>query len=908
MASIVGPRTYDAFICHVSGLDGELAGHIRATLHRLNRGLFKLRACRTFVDKDNVAAGDLEKRLLGPLERSRHLIVLVRPELADPDRHWCVREIQHWKGRAGVPPPLLVLTAGSDLAWDPRTSRLRFKGGETLAPAIASAFSSEPNWVDLRRRGSDPVWQSRRFEREVARIAVPIHGLDSVDELVGEDQRQLRRRIRWRNAALATTVSLGLIAAIAGVRASRAQRAAELQLGRLLQEQGRLELLAGHPDRALPSLLRAESYLGESLQLDLLIANASRPARWLVGVFDTETGQPVEGAWGPKGKQVVTYGWDGMLRRWEVRQGILSGEVLAHGGEAIEGAEFAPDGRFVVTHSQNEVRVWDSALLNQGIAADVMGPLRPFRLGVRAASFLSDGLLEVRGRNLAVVYDLTIGEVLETRSLGSRAEALGSGPLARPPDSGGRLDPLGQPFERSFWSPDSTLMVTSDQAGGSTVWDMTHALPIGSLGSFTSSVEFSSQGDLFLTGHMDGVIRVWDIPESEVHLLEDEQKLRARLLSFSPDETRVAVASDEEAAILDLGSALPKRVPLPGSVEALALGWPEGEEPVLVLRTPEGLEIARISDGGLNTACTVPLDRDVQIREATLVDEARHVLVSFTSPEWLWRAWGVRECRTLPSLEPNPGSHRVHAGWASGLVAESPVSGEATFRVWDLTTGEVTCRFALRSHEPSRVLMGPGHSIVTSEWYGVMAGAGGTHRGGDSTVVVWDATTCDGVPLATDGASRVTMDSSGKRLATVGMNGEVWMLEGNEWARAFPLERYGGRAGTGGAITPDGAFVVGHDDYTVRVHDGRDGRLILDRVVLPYPDDLYRVVISSSAQHVLVLEGDEIIDRVLLRPDRPRGVLIDWASECWSNWEIEGAVLVPSPLPVEGCAESPIQH
>ena len=218
-------RSYDAFLCHVSRLDGDLARSMRDELHRLARRPFQLRALRVFVDQASATAGELPAQIEQALSGSRFLIILVRPELVE--RPWCRQEIRKWFELPSRPLPLLVLTAGPDLLWDEEHRRLAFADGTPLPEELSTQFDREPLWVDLRpyqaaTARTDPAWL-----REIARVAVPVHGLNSVDELLGRDHTEQRRLLRWRNFALVVVSLLALVTSVAAWIASQQRAAAE---------------------------------------------------------------------------------------------------------------------------------------------------------------------------------------------------------------------------------------------------------------------------------------------------------------------------------------------------------------------------------------------------------------------------------------------------------------------------------------------------------------------------------------------------------------------------------------------------------------------------------------------------------------------------------------------------------
>lgn len=193
----------DAFLCHVSRLDGVLASRLKDGLEKLGREKTKAFALKVFLDQHSVGAGELPLQIQRAIDATRFLIVLIRPELQS--RPWCVDEITRWLSINKQPKCLLlVLTQGSDLRFE--NGILQFSNPfEFLPQVLASAFDAEPSWIDLR---AVPNARNDDWWMRLGKLASPIHGIEP-EKLWS---RQIAQQRRALNLARATILSLTVMA------------------------------------------------------------------------------------------------------------------------------------------------------------------------------------------------------------------------------------------------------------------------------------------------------------------------------------------------------------------------------------------------------------------------------------------------------------------------------------------------------------------------------------------------------------------------------------------------------------------------------------------------------------------------------------------------------------------------
>jgi len=201
---------YDAFISYSSN-DAYLAQGLRIGLHRLAKPWFKLRAMNVYLDKTNVSATpSLWATIEEALFESRFLVFFASPLAAKSV--WVTKEIEWWLENRSIDSVIVVLTEGH-LEWNPSENVFGENGSTVFPLALSTAFESEPRYEDLRwvDQDADLSLKNNRFRKAALKIAAPIRG-SSLDEIDGEDVRQLRWTRVIASAALVVMTILFMIA------------------------------------------------------------------------------------------------------------------------------------------------------------------------------------------------------------------------------------------------------------------------------------------------------------------------------------------------------------------------------------------------------------------------------------------------------------------------------------------------------------------------------------------------------------------------------------------------------------------------------------------------------------------------------------------------------------------------
>ncbi len=415
-------------------------------------------------------------------------------------------------------------------------------------------------------------------------------------------------------------------------------------------------------------------------------------------------------------------------------------------------ARYSPDGSRVLTASDDTTaRLWD-ARSGREIAV-----LRGHRLPLGGGEFSPDG-----SRALTYAQDYTT-RVYDGAD-GRRVAVL--------------RDPNDNRIQSAKFSPDSRQVATATFINTAFVWDsergeILHALPRNQprlSGSGADHAEFSPDGELVVTAHQEGMIRLWRASTGALLLTRRAEEGVGRA-HFSPDGIHVVTATFQEGVrTWTLPDLAPEFVLAPG-----------GDE----FYTPR----VSFSRDGSMTAVT---EANGLVR---IWDSTGRQLATLSGHEGL-----VHEARFHPN-----GRYVVTAG------------DDGTALVWEIATERVVTR-----------LSGHRAAVVTAEF----APRGDTVLTAslDDTARVWDAGTAETAPLLRPPGARAcrtaVFSADGKRIAATGCGGSAYVFD----AAGEAARQMQGSAGTAGdlELSPGGRYLASSDfGADLRVHDVRTGRVVL---------------------------------------------------------------------------------
>lgn len=220
---------YDAFISYSHAADGKLAPAVQHALHKLAKPWYRMRALKVFRDETSLSAShDLTDSIRNALSQARFFVLMASPEAARST--WVGREIELWRGRQ-LPTQLLIIQTEGEIVWDDAARDFDWSRSTALHPTLKGMFEKVPLWVDLRWARDEQHLSPRdaRFQREIARIAAPIHGLN-LDDMFGEDVRQHRNTMLVTRGAVAALLLLLVLSTTTTLVATRANDSLDRKL------------------------------------------------------------------------------------------------------------------------------------------------------------------------------------------------------------------------------------------------------------------------------------------------------------------------------------------------------------------------------------------------------------------------------------------------------------------------------------------------------------------------------------------------------------------------------------------------------------------------------------------------------------------------------------------------------
>ncbi len=491
-------------------------------------------------------------------------------------------------------------------------------------------------------------------------------------------------------------------------------------------------------------------------------------------------------AFSPDGRTLVSASEDGTLRLWDARSGASSGAPLRGHEGRVWSVAFGPDGRTIASGGEDRtVRIWD---------AITRAPGRVFpghTNRVWALAFSPDGATLASGGDDTTlrVWDIATGAL-------RGAPRAGAGVVSTI-----AFDPTGSLLASG--GGDSAVRLA-------TIQDATLGEPMAGHADRVWSVAFSPDGRTLASGSEDHRVRLWNVADrTAAGPALQGQKERVWRVAFSADGRSVLSASaDRTVARWDASAASAPGSPSRGH-----------EGPVRsIAASPDGRSLASAGDDGSIRLWDVGtrLQRGAALRGhegsvAAVAFSPDGRLLASAGEDGTVRLWDVATGTSRATLKGHDG--RV---WS---VAFSPdgktlASGgqDASVRLWDAGTGEA--RGAPLTGHRSRVwsvVFSPDGSTVASS-------------GEDATVVLWDLSTRQPrVPPLQGHRGRVwsvAFSPGGKTLASGGDDGTIRLWD-SATGKAIGHPRIGHLpAVTSVAFSPDGRTLAsGGDDATVRFWD-----------------------------------------------------------------------------------------
>ena len=562
-------------------------------------------------------------------------------------------------------------------------------------------------------------------------------------KLVASHQYSLRqlywRWLRRRRGILVTGAILlaGMIAlSISEYRRTVRERdRASTINAELLEEQGRQELLAGSPSRALVFLHAAYAQGRSSPALRFLLAEAARDveALQLVAPGD-DLGELAQPPLSHDGRRLATVS-EGRVRVWDLKTAAVVRTIRGPDGP-VDRPLFAPDGR-VLVRADRAALLWD-------VGAEE--PVRAFDHGaeISSAQFSPDGarLLTLSDAAHTVrLWDAATGHLLFTLA-GDNARHLRA-----------MFDRDG--YRIAIWSPDGVIRIHDARSGK-------QLAAIGKPKEGLASCAFSPDTELLAAGMRDGRIVIWNVGGRPVTTWNGHEGV-VTALEWSPDGSRVV------SSAIDGTSRLWN-----AHTGAVIAAFRHGGGPVYGSLSADG---QRVATRGFDAGVQLWSARDgsaigqLETRRGTFVGFGKSANLLVTSDDdgnvRVWDASG-RLVRSLDGFEPHfksevgasPDGTRIFVG-----------SDDLRIGIWNAQTGQ---------------LLFASDGLDTAQTVGSVASCvaivGGAHvrvrgfaKGGTSDEFVWPkpvriavaSPDCSRVLIQTDREPPQLADLAGRPIATL---------------------------------------------------------------------------------------------------------------------------------------------
>lgn len=280
--------------------------------------------------------------------------------------------------------------------------------------------------------------------------------------------------------------------------------------------------------------------------------------------FAGQMGKVRTASFSPDAKHVLTGGDDGVVRLWRTDGGGGPESPGRHAGAVLDAA-WSRDSKFVVTAaSDGTAQLWDVArrrpeLSLQGHTGAITSvAISPD--GTKIATASHDGTARVWRADKPAPPVILTGHTGPVHTItfsadGERVLTASSDRTARLWHIARPLDPLvfshSDPPVAAHLSPGGKIATLVLRTGSIQLWDTKTGRPINRpAGRGTVVVSAIVQdGSLLATGGLSGEVEVWNLETGQHQIIDGQSTREVTALSFSPDNSRLAIAHGDGTVI-----------------------------------------------------------------------------------------------------------------------------------------------------------------------------------------------------------------------------------------------------------------------------------------------------------------------------------------------------------------------
>jgi WD40 repeat protein/serine/threonine protein kinase len=325
--------------------------------------------------------------------------------------------------------------------------------------------------------------------------------------------------------------------------------------------------------------------------------------------------------------------------------------------------------------------------------------------------------------------------------------------------------------------------------------------------SDVTSVDFSPDGLMLVSGATDSTVRLWDAATGEQSRQFVGHRGDVQTVAFSPDGTRIVSGSSDFAAILwdvATGQELLRLTSHTAPIWSAAFS-PDGTTLVTASRDAT-LILWNAADGSLIRRYE---GQDSSILSVAFSPDGQMMLSGGDTGSLL--LWDVATGEILRSLSGHTTTLQDVAFAPNGMTALS-ASGDSTVILWDITTGEIVRRYESRSGAVTSVAYLPNNRQFLSS-----TDDGGLHlwdieSGVETSRLQEHTASVTSIAISRDGRTAVT--------GSIDETLRLWNIADGREARAFVGHT---RRISDLAFSPDGEQIIASSaDGTVRIWNTGD--------------------------------------------------------------------------------------